>query len=137
MWRPGQNEFFDIRLTNVNANSQKHQTVENILKKHEKEKRRAYNNRIMNVEHGTFIALDFSLTEGEVPETSTFHKHIAQKYCEKNEEKYENVLSLIRYKLSFLILRSVLICVRGSRSVSNDKVVLDNVSLTGQTVGLF
>ena len=41
MWRPGQNEFFDIRL-NVNANSKKHQAVENILKKHEKEKKRAY-----------------------------------------------------------------------------------------------
>ena len=67
----------------------------------------------------------------------SFHKHIAQKYCEKNEEKHENVLPLIRYKLSFLILRSVLICVRGSRSVSNDNVVLDDVSLTGQTVGLF
>ena len=38
VWRPGQNAFFDIRLTNVNENSQKHQTVENILKKHEKEK---------------------------------------------------------------------------------------------------
>ena len=26
VWRAGQNSFFDIRLTNVNANSQKHQT---------------------------------------------------------------------------------------------------------------
>ena len=32
VWRPGQNAFFDIPLTNVNANSQKHQTVEKILK---------------------------------------------------------------------------------------------------------
>ena len=40
MWRPGQNEFFDIRLTNVNANSQKHQTIGNILEKHEKGKKR-------------------------------------------------------------------------------------------------
>ena len=137
MWRPGQNAFFDIRLINVNENSQEHQTVENILKKHEKEKRRAYNNRIMNVEHGTFIALDFSLTEGEVPETSTFHKHIAQKYCEKNEGKYEKILSLITCKLSFLILRSVLICVKGSCSVSNDNVVLYGVSLTGQKLVCF
>ena len=29
--------IFDIHLTNVNANSQKDQTVENILIKHEKE----------------------------------------------------------------------------------------------------
>ena len=66
-----------------------------------------------------------------------FHKHIAQKYSEKNEKKYEKVPSLIRCRLSFLILRSVLNCVRVSRSVSNDNVVLDNVSLTGETVGLF
>ena len=39
VWRSGQNAFFNIRLTNVNANYQKHQTVENLLKKHEKEKK--------------------------------------------------------------------------------------------------
>ena len=39
VWRPGQKAFFDICLTNVDANYQKHQTVENILKKHEKEKK--------------------------------------------------------------------------------------------------
>ena len=139
VWRPGQNAFFDIRLTNVNenANYQKHQTFENLLKKHEKEKKWVYNNRIMNVEHGTFTPLVFPLAGGESPETSMFHKHIAQKYCQKNEEKYGKVLSLITGKLSFLILRSVLICVRGSRSVSSDNVVLNDVSLTGQTVGLF
>ena len=60
VWKSGQNAFFDIRLTNVNAISQKHQTVENNLKKQEKEKKRAYNNRIMNVEHGTFTPLVFS-----------------------------------------------------------------------------
>ena len=91
----------------------------------------------MYVEHGTFTPLIFSLTGGEGPETFMFHKCIAQKYSEKNEEKYQKILSLIRCSLSFLILRSVLICVRGSRSVSNSNVVLDDVSLTGQTVGLF
>ena len=85
----------------------------------------------MNVEHGTFTPLVFSLTGGEGPETSMFHKYIAQKYCEKNE-KYEKVLSLIRCKLFFLILRSDLICVRGSRAVSNGNVVLDDVSLIKQ-----
>ena len=89
----------------------------------------------MYVEYGVFTPLVFLLTGGEAPETSMFHKHIAQKYSEKNKKKYEK--SLIRCKLSFLILRSVLICVRGSRSVSNDNVVLDDVYLTGQTVGLF
>ena len=101
VWRSGQNAYFDICLTNVNANYQKHQTVKNILKKHEKEKKRACNNQIMYVEHGTFHPLVFSLSGGEGPETSMFHKHIVQKYSEKNEEKHEKALSLIRCKLSF------------------------------------
>ena len=84
----------------------------------------------MTVEHGTFTPLVYSSTVGEDPETSMFHKHIAQNYSQKNEEKYEKVLSLIRCKLSFSILRSVLTCVRGSCSVSSDNVVLDDVSLT-------
>ena len=63
-----------------------------------------------------------------------FHKHIAQKISAKTEENYDRVLSLIRCKLSFLILRSLLICVRGSLSVSNDHVNLDDVYMVKQWV---
>ena len=63
MWRLGQNAFFDICLTNVNVNYQKHQTVENIFKKYEKEKKGAYNNRIMNVENETFTPLVFFINK--------------------------------------------------------------------------
>ena len=119
VWRQGQNAFFDIRLTNANACSQKDLPVCTILKKHENEKKRTYNSRIMNVEHGAVTALVFSLTGGEGPETSMFHKHIAQKIANKTEERHEKVQTLIRCKLSFLILRSVLLCIRGSRSIVN------------------
>ena len=57
----------------------------------------------MNVEHGTFTPLVFSLTGGEVPEAFMFHKNIAQKISATTEENYDRVLSLIRCKLSFLI----------------------------------
>ena len=43
-WREGQNAFFDARITNT---------------KHEREKKRQYNNKIMNV--GTFTPLVFSV----------------------------------------------------------------------------
>ena len=135
-WRQGQNAFFDIHLTNPNTRSQKYLPGA-ILKKHKKEKKRAYNSRIMNVEHGTFTPLVFSLTGGEGPETSMFHKDIAQKIANKTEEKYEKFQTLIRCKLSFLILRSVLLCIKGSRSISKDSIVLDGVSLTCSAAGLF
>ena len=88
VWRQGQNAFFDIRLTNTNACSKKNLPVSTILKKHEKEKQRACNSRIMNVEHGTYTPLVFSLTSGEGPETSFFHEHIVQKIANKTEEKF-------------------------------------------------
>ena len=62
---------------------------------------------------------------------------MVQTISAKTEENYDRVLSLIRCKFSFLILRSALIYVRGSRSVSNDHVHLDDVSLTGKAAGLF
>ena len=38
----------------------------------------AYNSRIMNVKHGPFTPLVFSMTGGEGPEVSMFHKYIVQ-----------------------------------------------------------
>ena len=129
VWREFQNAYFDVRITNVNADSQKDVPIEKTLSKHEKEKKRLYNNRIMNVEHGTFTPLVFSVTGGEGPETSTFHKYLASKISQKSEERYERVLTLIRCKLSFLILRSVLACIRGSRSYSSSNAMTGEFGL--------
>jgi len=54
-WRKGQKAFFDIRVTNPNSDSLMKTPVEKILIKQEHEKKNSYNQRIMNVEHGTFI----------------------------------------------------------------------------------
>ena len=40
----------------------------------------------MNVEHGTFTPLVFSLTGGEGPEAFIFHKNIEQKISATTEE---------------------------------------------------
>ena len=110
---------------------------EKVLLKHEREKKRAYSQRIMNVEHGTFTPLVFSVTGAEGPETSTFHRHLATKIANKTEERYEKIITLIRCKLSFLILRSALTCIRGSRPFTNrGSVVVDDFSLTCDAAGL-
>ena len=56
-WREGQNTFFDVRITNTNSESQRHSTSEKIFTKHEREKKRRYNNRIMNVENYEFYLI--------------------------------------------------------------------------------
>ena len=72
----------------------------------------------MNVEHGTFTALVFSVNGGMAKECLKFHKFVAEKIANKSGSRYENVLSITKYKLSFLILRASVICVRGSRSLT-------------------
>ena len=116
MWRAVQNAFFDVRMTNTHSLSQMHLTTERVLKKHEQEKKQNYNRHIMNIEHGTFTPLSFSVSGGMGKECSMFHKHVAERLAIKIGERYEKIISTIRCKLSFLILKSALMCVRGSRS---------------------
>ena len=64
-----------------------------------------------------------------------FHKHIAEKIAKKFNESYEKVITVIRCKLLFIILRSALLCIRGSQSnhVLKD---IDEFSLDFDSAGL-
>ena len=70
----------------------------------------------MNIEHGTFTPLVFSVSGSLYKQCSMFHKHVAEQLAIKTGERYETIISTILCKLSFPILKSVLMCVRGSRS---------------------
>ena len=59
VWRDGQNEFFDVRITNINSASEHNVNTEKVLLRYEKEKKPEYNRRIMNIEHCTFTPLVF------------------------------------------------------------------------------
>ena len=90
--------------------------MKKVLLRDEKEKKREYNKRIMNIEPGTFTPLVFSVSGVLGKECSMFHKHMAEKIAKKFNESYEKVITVTRCKLSFIILRSALFCIRGSRS---------------------
>ena len=115
-WREGQNAFFDVRVTNLNCNSQINNNTKSVLRKHETEKKRQYNRRVMEVEHGTFTPLIFTTGGVMSQECSLYHKGLAEKLSKKKGEKYEDVMRYLRIKLSFLALKSTLLCMRGSRT---------------------
>ena len=106
----------DIQIINTNSASHHNVKIERVLLRHEKEKKRECNGRIMSIEHGTVTPLVFSVSEVLGSESFMFHKHMAQKKAEKFSESCEKVIAVIRYKLSFIILRSALLCIRWSRS---------------------
>ena len=136
VWRAGQNAFFDVRITNTNCQSQTKTPTMKTLEKHEREKKRHYNHRIMNIEHGTFTPLVFSVTGVMGKECSMFHKHIADKIATKNDEKYSQVITVIRCKLSFLILRAALLCIRGSRTHKSVENVEDDFATIYQNASM-
>ena len=51
------------------------------------------------------------------PEATRFLKRVAVKLAAKTREKYSDVMNNIRTRISFEILRSVLVAVRGVRSI--------------------
>ena len=74
----------------------------------------------------------FSVSEGMGKDCSMFPKHVAERLAIKTGERYEKLISTIRCKLSFLIFKSALICVRGIRSL-NLKTI-DEFELTSHLV---
>ena len=135
-WRPGQSAFFDVRLPNTNAQSQVNSPIEKIYKKIRKRKKRKYNERVLNNEHGSFTPLVFSINEGLSQENTIYHKHLAEKIANKTDQRYDQVMAWIRCKLSFLIMKSALLCLRGSRTIKMNVESVDDFSLASDEARL-
>ena len=116
LWSTFQRTFFDVRVLHPNAPSyQSIPTMASIYERHEKEKMRKYNSRVITVEKGTFTPLVYTTFGGWGPQATVYHKRIAELISKKRNEDYHDVINHIRVKVRFAILRSVLIAIRGER----------------------
>ena len=104
-----------MRVTHVNFASNRNQSTESVFLKNENEKKRAYLQRVIEVEQGTFTPLVLGTNGGMGQECAVFIKHLAAKVAEKENDNYSSVITMLRTKLSFEILKSTLLCVRGTR----------------------
>ena len=104
------------RLLNGSPYGHLHETT---TKKHEDIKKRAYGQRVRDVECGVFTPLVFSTTGGMGREATTFYKRLADMLAWKQQTPYPVVISWIRCKLSFAAVRSSIMCIRGTRSSIN------------------
>ena len=110
----GVTAFLDVRVTHVNSKC--NQGKATFIKEQEEEKKRKYQQRVLNVEMGSFTPLVFGTSGGMEADCNCFLKRLAEKLSEKNEESYDITITWIRTLLSFEILSSVHTCVRGSRT---------------------
>ena len=117
--------FFDIRVFNPFAKSHlnPNQTLDAVFRKHETQKKRSYNQRVIEVEHGSFTPIVTSSCGGFGKETSVFVSKLIEKVAEKNRVERSQVAGYIRTKVSFKLIRSKVACIRGSRSLWRNSVV--------------
>ena len=108
--------FFDVRVFNPHAPSNRHPRLSSCYRKHELEKKRMYEQRVRKVEHASFTPLVLSATGGMANEATTFYKRLASCLANKWDQQYAPTMSWLRCRLVFSLLRSAIQCIRGARS---------------------
>ena len=107
--------FFDVRIFNPHATSNR-QPIPTCYRKHENAKKRAYEQRIREIEYGSFTPLVMSATGGMGNAATICYKRLASMIATEQDQSYSSTVSWLRCTLSFSLLRSAIQCIRGSRS---------------------
>ena len=128
-WQQGEMAFFDIRVFNPFAKSHLNVSLETAFKNNERTKKNAYNNRVIRIEHGSFTPIVLSAMGGCGKETSRFISKLIELLGEKKEILTRTMASYIRTKLSFNLVRSQVMCIRGSRTLYT-KIDTENIEVT-------
>ena len=116
-WQRWEMAFFDIRVFSPFAKSHMQQNLEAVFRSNEASKKRSYNQRVIQIEHGSFTPVVMSSMGGFGKETSRFISKLVEKTAEKNGMEASVVASYIRTKISYELIRSQVACIRGSRGL--------------------
>ena len=117
--------FFDVKIFNPHARSCP-RMIKEAYKHHEGQKRLKYEQRIVDVENSSFNPLIFATTGGAAPTASKVMTRIAFKLSEKSEDTYAEAMNYIRTKVSFALLKSSVLCLRGCRSLKRPTEIIDS-----------
>ena len=121
--------FMDVRVFNPFAPSNSQTSLDKCFLKHEKEKKRAYEQCVREIEHASFVPLVISATGGVAKEATNFYKRLASLLAEKWDQSYSVTLYWLRCLVSFSLLRSAIQCIHGARSSIGHPLKLSPVDL--------
>ena len=129
-WSKLRQAFFDVKVVSPYARSYCDMPISRLLVSAEKSKSREYRERILNVEHGDFNPLVFTTTGAMAPQCQIVIRRIAEKISERQRSV---VTGWLRCRLSFALLRTTLLCIRGTRK--NKATTVDNNILLAVSSG--
>ena len=103
-------------MFNPFAPSNSRSSLNTTYRHHESLKRRSYEQRVREIEHGSFTPLVFSATGGMAPAATVTFRRLASLLANKRQQTYNKTISWLRCSLSFSLVRSAVMCLRGARS---------------------
>ena len=115
-WRRGEKAFFDIRVFDPVAQSHFNQNLQATHLRQENEKRRQYEERVLHVEHASFTPLVFTIAGGMGKAAQKCFSRLAEMIAESRGQPKSIVTAWMRCRLSFSLLRSAILCIRGTRN---------------------
>ena len=120
-WIAGQKAFLDIRVFNPIAGRYANMEISKMYITNEKEKKKSYNERILNIEHGSFTPLVFNAMGGMGRESHHFYKRLIELLADKRKQSCLHMGQWVRRKVSFALMKAIVFCVRGSRKTWYDQ----------------
>ena len=124
-WRRMRQAYFDIRVISPYARSYLHKSHKRIYHEAEQDKNREYKARINQVENADFTPLVFTTAGGFAPQSNIFLKRITEKLSEIKDIHPSVTAGWLRCRFSFALLRTTLICLRGTRKKKSKYAPLD------------
>ena len=84
---------------------------------------------MIDIEKSSFNPFVFTTTGGMAPKCNIVNKRLAEKLDEKRREPYASVITYIKTKLRFALLRSTLAAIRGFRGKRSDVHLQDLMNI--------
>ena len=110
--------FFDVRVFNPHALTNRRRQLSSCYCHHENIKKRAYEQRIRDIEHSSFVPLVMSVTSGLGRIATTTYKRLASMLSSKWNQPYFTTMGWLRSRLSFSLLRASILAIRGAQSLA-------------------
>ena len=108
-------ESYYLRIFNPYARTNRSRRLSTVYRSQELEKRRKYQQRVLEVEKSSFTPLVFSACGGMGQAANIFYNRLASLLAIKKKQSYSKTVCWLRTHLSFALLRSAFLCIRGSR----------------------
>ena len=103
VWERGQQAFLDLKVFDPNAYRYLNKSLQQCHVMNEQEKKRAYNERVLQIEHGTFTPLFFSIYGSMGRECRTFYSRLSDLLSEKRDLPKSVTMNWIRTKICFAL----------------------------------